>query len=175
MAAAVQVYSDAIRKTLEATLCLRAFPSEIIEKQSKPEIELNGYSSKTRQLVLSPIYLCRGEKEKCVIEPSINSTRISFSIKALDEVDKLIGEKFAKYLAVRADYFEILRRKPIPGYDISFLILDSHLEKYSVQGIINFIIDYVENIDKDLSDIKLNINTQARITAACFVGGLANQ
>ena len=32
MAAAVQVYSDAIRKTLEATLCLRSFPSEIIEK-----------------------------------------------------------------------------------------------------------------------------------------------
>lgn len=34
------------------------------------------YSSKTRQLVLSPIYLCRSEKEKCVIEPSINSTRV---------------------------------------------------------------------------------------------------
>ncbi|NDW60154.1 hypothetical protein G0P98_27245, partial [Yangia sp. PrR004] len=107
-------------------------------------------------------------------EPSINSTRISFSIKALDEIDKLIADKFGRYMAVRADYFEILRRKPVPGYDISFLVMDSHLEKYSVQGIINFIIEYVENIDKDLSDIKLNINTQARITASCFVGGLAN-
>lgn len=29
---AISAYSDAIRKTLEATLCLRAFPSEIIEK-----------------------------------------------------------------------------------------------------------------------------------------------
>lgn len=73
--------------------------------------------------MLSPIYLCRSDKEKCIIEPSINSTRVyiffieskvSFSIKTLDEVDKLIGEKFAKYMAVRADYFEILRRKPIP-------------------------------------------------------------
>ena len=31
----------------------------------------------------------------------------------MDDVDKLIAEKLAKYLAVRADYFEIIRRKPI--------------------------------------------------------------
>lgn len=37
-------------------------------------------------LVLTPIYLCRSEKEKCVIEPSINSTRvISFFYRIKDQ------------------------------------------------------------------------------------------
>lgn len=40
--------------------------------------------------------------------------KISFSIKALDEMDALIAERFSKYMAVRADHFEILRRVPVP-------------------------------------------------------------
>ncbi|KAM3144252.1 hypothetical protein pb186bvf_003714 [Paramecium bursaria] len=172
---ALQSYTDAIRKTLEATLTIRPFPSEIIEKQSKPEVELKGYNPKTKLLSWQPIYICRSDKERCLIETSINSTRVSLSIKQLDDVDKLIAEKLAKYLAVRADQFEIIRRKPIAGYDISFLILDTHIEKYNVQGIIGFIIEFVGEIDKDISDIKLNINTQSRIAASCFVNGLAQQ
>lgn len=35
--------------------------------------------------------------------------------------------------------------------------MDSHLEKYNITGIINFIIEYVNTIDKDLSEMKLNI------------------
>ena len=38
---------------------------------------------------------------------------MSFSIKANDELDGLISDKFSRYLAVRADQFEIIRRKPV--------------------------------------------------------------
>ena len=38
---------------------------------------MNGYSKKTKNLVPNPIYLSRGPKEKCLIEPSVNSCRVS--------------------------------------------------------------------------------------------------
>ena len=69
-------YTNAIKDALEVTLCLRDHPSEIVEKDNKPEVELKGYSTKTKALALAPIYLARSEKEKCLIETSINSTRV---------------------------------------------------------------------------------------------------
>ena len=72
---------QAIKDVLDAALCISDFPSEIVEKDNKPEIEMSGYNVKTKPLVLNPIYLCRSEKEKCLIEPSINSCRVSFSLK----------------------------------------------------------------------------------------------
>jgi actin related protein 2/3 complex subunit 4 len=49
-----------------------------------------------------------------------------------------------------------------------------HLEKFSKEGLINFIVDYVQTIDKDLSEIKLNIISQSRVAATCYLNGLAN-
>jgi len=37
-------------------------------------------------------------------------------------MDTLICGRFGKFLAVRADLFEIFRKKAIKDYDISFLI-----------------------------------------------------
>jgi actin related protein 2/3 complex subunit 4 len=65
-----------IRATLDAVLCIQEFPSEIVEKDNKPEIEIFGYNPKTKPLVLVPIYLARSDKEKCLIEPSVNSVRV---------------------------------------------------------------------------------------------------
>lgn len=35
-----------------------------------------GYNPKTKPLVLTPIYIARSDKEKCLIESSINSCRV---------------------------------------------------------------------------------------------------
>lgn len=40
---------------------------------------------------------------------------------------------------------------------MSFLILSEHLEKFKKKDLIQYIIDFVGNVEKDLSDIKLNI------------------
>ena len=48
-----------------------------------------------------------------------------------------------------------------------------HLERYSKNAIINFFESYINEIDKDLSSIKLNINTQTRVSASCYLNGLA--
>ena len=66
---------------MDVALCLQDFPSEIAEKSEKPEIELSGYDEKTRPLCLNPIYLARYDKEKCLIESSINSCRVYKKLK----------------------------------------------------------------------------------------------
>lgn len=51
------------------------------------------------------------------IEPSVNSVRISLSIKQADEIEKVLVHKFTRFLQQRAESFFILRRKPVKvGY-----------------------------------------------------------
>ena len=74
---------------LNAALCLRRFPS-VIEGQEMPQVEVP-----TSQLLLPSIRINRGkEKETMLIERSINSCRISIYIKQIDDVEKLLVEKF---------------------------------------------------------------------------------
>lgn len=101
-------------------MCLRDFPSQLVEKDNKPYVELTGLDSKIDFLIMKPIYLARNKKEQFLIEPSINScrvkkivTKVSFTIKKSDEIDKLIALKFSTMIAARAELFEMLRRKPI--------------------------------------------------------------
>ncbi|EGR33900.1 hypothetical protein IMG5_031940, partial [Ichthyophthirius multifiliis] len=48
MSLAIEGYVNALRDVLEVCLCLQDFPSEIVEKHNKPEVELYGYSQKTK-------------------------------------------------------------------------------------------------------------------------------
>lgn len=76
-----------------------------------------------KSLILNPITLYKDrkdKKERCFIEPSINSCRVlriliqvSLRFKELDEFDALINDKFSKFFSVRAEYFEVVRKKPI--------------------------------------------------------------
>lgn len=54
-----------------------------------------------------------------LIEPSINSVRISIKIKQADEIEHILVHKFTRFLEQRAESFFILRRKPIKvrGYN----------------------------------------------------------
>lgn len=71
-----EAYLSSIRSALEVSLCLRDFPSTLVEKDNKPYVELTGYSPKIEPLILKPIYLARNKKEQFLIEPSINSCRV---------------------------------------------------------------------------------------------------
>jgi ARP2/3 complex 20 kDa subunit (ARPC4) len=49
-----------------------------------------------------------------------------------------------RFLALRADKFGIMRKKPAhEGYDYSFLITDEHLMKYKKEELINFILEFI--------------------------------
>lgn len=49
-----------------------------------------------------------------LIEPSVNSIRLSIAIKQADEIEKILCHKFTRFMMMRAEGFVILRRKPLP-------------------------------------------------------------
>ena len=154
-----------IRATLKAALCLQNFPSQVVERHNKPEIE----TRQCKELMLNPICICRNENEKCLIEPSVNSIRISICIKQADEIEQILCHKFTRFLMQRAEQFIILRRKPCEGYDISFLVTWKHVERMWKHKLVDFIIQFMEEIDKEINGMKISVNTRARIVATEFM------
>ena len=106
---------------------------------------------------------------KVLIEPSINSVRISIAIKQADDMEKLLCHKFMGFMMRRAENFVILRRKKIEGYDISFLITNFHTEEMLRHKLVDFVIHFMEEIDKEISEMKLSVNSRARICAEEFL------
>ncbi|AQK61605.1 Actin-related protein 2/3 complex subunit 4 [Zea mays] len=141
------------------------------------------------ELLLNPVLICRNEAEKCLIETSINSIRISMKVKQADELENILAKKFLRFLSMRAEAFQVLRRKPVqvsnltlitlssvlctkhelPGYDISFLITNYHCEDMHKHKLIDFIVQFMEDIDKEISELKLSVNTRGRLVATEFL------
>lgn len=107
MSNTLKPYLNCVRTTLDAALCLRNFPSQTVERHNKvffhclpwnsfpthpgpvydrqPEVEVGG----SKELILNPVTICRNEREKCRIEPSVNSVRVSIMIKQSDEIEEV--------------------------------------------------------------------------------------
>jgi len=165
MAATLRPYLTAVRHTLTAAMCLENFSSQVVERHNKPEVEVRA----SRELILNPVIISRNEKEKVLIETSINSIRISIAIKQADEIEKILCHKFMRFMMMRAESFVVLRRKPIEGYDISFLITNFHTEQMYKHKLVDFVINFMEEIDKEISEMKLAVNARARICAEEFL------
>lgn len=96
----------------------------------------------SKELLLQPVVISRNEKEKVLIEGSINSVRVSIAVKQVkscpvleeglnllivsrldlircfsfpqaDEIEKILCHKFMRFMMMRAENFFILRRKPV--------------------------------------------------------------
>ncbi|OUM54287.1 hypothetical protein BVG19_g3652 [[Candida] boidinii] len=165
MSQSLRPYLTAVRHSLNAALCLEDFSSQIVERHSYPEIE----NKHTAEVLLNPMMISRNENEKVLIEPSINSVRVSIKIKQSDEIESILVDKFTRFLTKRADYFLILRRVPIEGYDISFLLTNYHNEVMLKNKLIDFIIEFMEDVDKEISEMKLFLNARARFVAEAYL------
>lgn len=55
------------------------------------------------------------------------------------------------------------------GYDISFLITNFHTEQMYKHKLVDFVIHFMEEIDKEISEMKLSVNARARIVAEEFL------
>jgi hypothetical protein len=124
-------------------------------------------------LLLNSVVIARNPNEKTLIESSINSVRISVKVKQADEIEQLLAPMFMRFLTQRAEQFFILRRKPVSGYDISFLVTNFHTEQMIKHKLIDFIIQFIEDIDKEVSEMKLSVNTRARVVATEFLKAMA--
>ncbi|XP_071204483.1 actin-related protein 2/3 complex subunit 4 isoform X1 [Salvelinus alpinus] len=163
--ATLRPYLNAVRATLQAALCLENFSSQVVERHNKPEVEVRS----SKELLLQPVIISRNDKEKVLIEGSINSVRVSIAVKQADEIEKILCHKFMRFMMMRAENFFILRRKPVEGYDISFLITNFHTEQMYKHKLVDFVIHFMEEIDKEISEMKLSVNARARIVAEEFL------
>ncbi|CAH1265318.1 ARPC4 [Branchiostoma lanceolatum] len=165
MSATLRPYLNAVRSTLTAAMCLENFSSQVVERHNKPEVEVRS----SKELLLQPVVISRNQKEKVLIEGSVNSLRISIAVKQADEIETILCHKFMGFMMMRAENFFILRRKPVEGYDISFLITNFHTEAMYKHKLVDFIIHFMEEIDKEISEMKLTVNARARICAEEFL------
>ena len=118
----------------------------------------------SKEVLLSPVVVARNESEKTLIESSINSLRISICIKQSDEVEKVLVDRFSRFLAQRAEDFVILRRAPVPGYDLSFLITNFHTEEMKKAQLVDFIIQFMEDVNKVHTAHTRTLHTHGRHT-----------
>ena len=165
MSATLKPYLNAVRATLEAAMCMDNFSSQVVERHVKPEVEVQS----SKELLLAPVCVARNEKERVLIDGSVNSVRVSIGVKQADEIEKILCHKFMRFMMLRAENFFVLRRKPVKGYDISFLITNIHTEQMYKKKLVDFIIQFMEEIDKEISEMKLSLNARARISAEEFL------
>lgn len=151
-------YLAVIRDSLTYALCLKNFPSQIYEKINRPQVEVE----ENAELVSKPIIISRSEEEHVEIESSINSVRVNIVIKKHAWIENLLVEIYSNFLMNRADKFNLFRKKPKPGYDISFLITNFHLETYKKEDIIDFIVEFIQDLVREITDMKLTVNSQSR-------------
>lgn len=55
------------------------------------------------------------------------------------------------------------------GYDISFLITNFHTESMLKHKLVDFVIQFMEDVDKEISEMKLSLNARARIVAESYL------
>lgn len=104
--ATLRPYLNAVRATLQAALCLENFSSQVVERHNKPEVEVRWVTGasefklssagfrwinygfllflflrSSKELLLQPVIISRNDKEKVLIEGSINSVRVSIAVK----------------------------------------------------------------------------------------------
>ncbi|KAL5485063.1 ARC19 [Sanghuangporus weigelae] len=165
MSNVLRPYLAAVRSTLTAALTVQDFPSQVVERHNFPEVEVRA----SKEVLLNPLTISRNENERVLVEPSINSIRVSIKIKQADEIERILCHKFTRFMMQRAEGFIVLRRKPVPGYDISFLITNNHSETMLKHKVVDFIITFMEEVDKEISEMKLSLNARARIVAESYL------
>ncbi|KAF5370591.1 hypothetical protein D9758_001974 [Tetrapyrgos nigripes] len=171
MSNVLRPYLAAVRSTLTAALTLENFSSQVGSCTS--EYALITKSKGSKEVLLNPLIISRNENERVLIEPSINSIRLSIRIKQADEIERILCHKFTRFMMQRAESFIVLRRKPVQGYDISFLITNTHSETMLKHKIVDFIIQFMEEVDKEISEMKLSLNARARTVAESYLTAIS--
>jgi actin related protein 2/3 complex subunit 4 len=162
MAETMKPYLSILRETLDYAFDLRMFPSQVYDR---PQVE----TKESLELVNNPIVVCRNEDERIEIEPSINSVRINIVIKKHSDLEAMLIDVYTNYLMARANKLNIFRKKEKESYDISFLVTNYHLETYKKESIIDYIVEFVQDLTKELTEMKLIVSSQSRLASTNFM------
>jgi actin related protein 2/3 complex, subunit 4 len=152
-------YGEDIAIALYRNLCLRDFPCQDVERRNKPEIEF----ATCPELLLPHVVVQRQQSnEACLIEPSINSTRISFRFCHEDGLEEALGNSYYRFLGRNADFLPLLRRRAVDGYHLSFLVTAALLQQLGVMQIVLFLVKIALQMPAYLSDLKCQVRSLNR-------------
>lgn len=167
-----QLYFTCISRTLRAALCILPFPGDSVETDAPPAVEQvarghaedclascshrialpEGQGLRTSPLRLAPLCIRHSEAEYCYIEPTLNSTRVSFRFARHDDDDDGLQPLFmAQYLRMLTR--EGLRRLPFAnstpanGFDISFLVGATAIYEIGCDAVLRCLLELVEQIE----------------------------
>lgn len=154
-------FRDCLAVQLASNLCLREFPCQEVERHSKPEIE----SASCPELLLPAVEVQLAVSgERCLIEPSINATRVSFMFNWGDEepegLDHIMAESFYRFLGAKADHLPLLRRAPVEGFNVSFLITAGLLQRYGMMNIVVSLVTFAMGTPEYLKKLKHDLEQQ---------------
>lgn len=127
------------------------------------------YCRDSKELLLNPMYIRRDNEEAVLIEPSINSVRISILFNKNGAIENIIADRFMQFMMQRAEEFSIMRRKAVPGFDISFLITNFHLEGFFREKLVEVILNFIMEIGKEINAMRLQQNSRARAVVTNFL------
>lgn len=157
----LRAYLSSIQEHLERDFQITQI--ELVEP-NHPEIEFDHAQQTVKSIVVK-----RSETEETLLEFSANSMRMSIKLKHSDELETLLCHKFSAFMMKRAERFRILRKKPVDGYSLTFLVTNEHLLQVPKEVICAFLLKFMQEIDKEISDMKISINARGREIAEAFL------
>lgn len=164
MSSSLRPYVTSVRTELAKALCIVNFPCQQVERHNRPEIEYD----EDPELILDPVELKHREGEVCLIEASINSVRVSLKFRQSDPLEALLTKKYLAALMQKADVYDIVRRVPVSGYDVSFLITHRHCEAYDRPALAGVVCQFIEDTHAEVSDLKLALRSRNRQVASDY-------
>lgn len=78
---------------------------------------------------------------------------------------QLVIFSFYKHINIKAHQLNKIHPPKKKDYDISFLVTNHLMQQLSKNKLIDFIIQLIEDVNKEISEIKLDLNSRARIVA----------
>uniref|UniRef100_A0A4W2DHL6 Uncharacterized protein n=1 Tax=Bos indicus x Bos taurus TaxID=30522 RepID=A0A4W2DHL6_BOBOX len=148
MTATLQSHLSVEQAMLQAALCLEDFSSQIVEQHNRLE----------KELILQPMTISRTEKEKILMKCSINSVRVSIAAKQADKTESILGHKFMHLIMMQAE-----------RDDTSFLFTNFHTEQTYKHKFVDFVIPFMEEIDKEINEMKPLVNARERFVVEEFL------
>ena len=155
---------------------------DIGRKSERPTKDLSDSTASTDPAKITPSATLR-KRESCLIESTRNSVRVSFLFKAqanaaaksnADLLEASILFQWMRFLMVK-EHHPLLRKKPMKGYSVTFLVTNRYLAIHGRQKVEDSILGFCAKIDKECSDIKLQVNAQARYVTTEFLKAFNNQ
>lgn len=126
------------------------------------------FFSKDNKLdLVKSLYVYRHLREFCYIESCIDSVRVSLKFYLKCEFERRLFNQLTIFMKKNSDYLQLVRKKSIAGFDISFLITNHILNSYNNRicintnnlsnqmgkyDVIHFILKFVVDIDRQIQD-----------------------